>query len=171
MAGGANTFGYVGGNPIRYIDPWGLDKIILLPKDDPNYPAAEKIPDDPTVCLVISHGSSRTVNRMGAKKLNRFLAKRCKPKQPVKLDACSAGAGEDSIAEQLAKLRKTKVTAPDDRIWTTPWDSEMDTPLPPMSEDKDSFWNSVPNVLDPGQWRDFGPDGPINPHPPGEFWY
>jgi hypothetical protein len=41
--------------------------ISLIPKDDPNYPAAKKMPDDPTICLVISHGSNVTVNHMYAR--------------------------------------------------------------------------------------------------------
>ena len=98
---------------------------------------------------------------MHAKALNKRLSKLCKPKQPVKLHACSAGRGENSIAEQLARLRGTRVTAPDDRVWTTPWDTEPDTPYPPISEDKDSFFNDLPNFARPGNWREFGPNGPI----------
>jgi RHS repeat-associated protein len=161
LMGGLNGYAYVANNPAAYVDPSGLEKIIWIPKDDPNYPAAEKMPDDPTVCLVISHGSNVTVSHMHAKALNKRLSKLCKPKQPVKLDACSAGRGENSIAEQLARLRGTRVTAPDDRVWTTPWDTELDTPYPPISEDKDSFFNDLPNFARPGNWREFGPNGPI----------
>jgi RHS repeat-associated protein len=163
IAGGTNTYAYVGGNPNWFFDREGLEMINWLPKNDPNYPAAEKIPDDPTVCLVISHGSNRSVRFMNAKQLNDALSKRCKPKQKIKLDACNAGKGENSIAEQLAKLRKGIVSAPDDRVWTTWWDTEMQTPYPPVSEDKDSGWNRVPDISRPGSWREFGPDGPTTP--------
>jgi uncharacterized protein RhaS with RHS repeats len=112
LMGGLNGYAYVANNPAAYVDPSGLEKTIWIPKDDPNYPAAEKMPDDPTVRLVISHGSNVTVSHMHAKALSKRLSKLCKPKQPVKLDACSAGRGENSIAEQLARLRGTRVTAP-----------------------------------------------------------
>lgn len=163
VAAGVNTYGYVGGSPLMFGDPLGLEKEIWLPANDPNRPAAEKIPNNPAVCLIISHGSSSTVNRLNASQLYDKLRKICKPKQPIKLDACDTGKGENSIAEQLAKLWGAQVTAPDGKVWTTPWDTEFDTPAPPVSEDKDSFWNGVPNWAMPGSWRRFGPTGPIPP--------
>lgn len=148
---------YVGGDPLSYVDPMGLKKIILLKPDDPNYPAALNEPDDPNTCLVISHGSSQSVNRMNASQLNKELNRQgCIPKQPVKLDACRTGEGDNSIAEQLARLRKTIVIAPDERTWTTPWGTSYSSPYPPVSENPKSDWNSVPNFTKPGNWRTFG---------------
>ena len=144
-----------------FVDSLGLEKIILLPPGDPNYPAAEAVADDPMVCLVIAHGNYAKVGGMNAKQLNQFLNGKCKAKQPVKLDACRAGMGENSIAEQLARLRRSTVVAPTDRSWTTPWNTNLDMPYPPMSEDRNSFWNSIPNVLRSGYWREFGPSGPV----------
>ncbi|WP_247315908.1 RHS repeat-associated core domain-containing protein, partial [Ralstonia pseudosolanacearum] len=159
--GQPSTYAYVDSNPISVIDPDGLKKIILLPPTDPNYPAAVNAADDPNLCIVISHGSNQTVNHMNAQQLNKRLAiLGCKPKQPVKLDACRTGQGESSIAEQLARLRKATVIAPDNRTWTTPWNTNIDRPYPPVSDDHDSFWNTIPDWSKPGNWRTFGPAGP-----------
>ncbi len=98
----------------------------------PKYQAAVNEPDDPSMCVVISHGSAQSVNHMNASHLRAALAKGgCKPKQPVRLEACSTGKGNNSIAEQLARLRGTSVTAPDDRVWTAPWDAPLCTPYRP----------------------------------------
>ena len=157
LEGGMNRFNYVDGDGVNNTDPFGLKKVILLKPDDPNYPAAVNEPDDSNTCLVISHGSNQSVNRMNASQLNRELSKRgCTPKQPVKLDACRAGQGDNSIAEQLARLRKSTVVAPDDRTWTTPWGTSISTPYPPVSDDPRSVWNGVPNWSQPGNWRTFG---------------
>ncbi len=149
------SVGVCGGNALSFVDPEGLKKIILLPPTDPNYSAAVNTPDDPDVCLVISHGSPQSVNHMNAKQLNKMLSGQCKPKQPVKLDACRTGQGDNSIAEQLAKLRKAPVVAPDERTWTTPWGTNFDSPYPPMSLDPTSKWNTIPDLRKPGTWRTF----------------
>jgi hypothetical protein len=154
----------------------GLLKINLLPKSDPNYEAAEKQADDPNLCLIISHGSPRSVNHKDARGLNTLLkAYGCKPTQPVKINACRAGEGENSIAEQLARLRKGYVIAADAWTWTAPGGITIPFAYPPMSSDPTSPLNSIPNWFAPGNWRTFGPSGPIAPWvdpaaPPANAW-
>jgi len=158
FAGGdVNLYRYVGNNPTTYVDPFGLTKVIYLPPGDPNYPAALQRPDVPGVCTVISHGSPSTVSGMNANKLNNALKKDCGKDEPVVLDACNTGKGNNPIADQLAKLRGTNVTAPDNIIWTTPWNSELANPYPPMSTDRNSFFNNVPDLRYPGNWNTFRP--------------
>jgi len=164
LNGGVGTYTYVDSSPTTSVDPSGLLKIILLPENDPNYAAALNEPDDPNTCLIISHGSPSSVGLRNAKQLNALLQlKGCKPKQPVKINACRAGEGENSIAEQLAKLRRGRVMAATAWTWTTPWDTPLPFSAPPLSPDKKSFLNSIPNWLAPGNWRTFGPNGPIEP--------
>lgn len=113
LQGGMNTYGYVDASPLSAIDTFGLLKVILLDPSDANYPAAAKVEDIPGVCYIISHGSSSSVNRMNAAQLNRRITKEgCTKEMPVRIDACMTGAGDNSIAEQLAKIRGTPVTAP-----------------------------------------------------------
>ena len=176
IGGSASTYSYVDASPLNGVDPSGLLKIILLPENDPNYPAALNEPDDPEICLIVSHGSPSSVGHRNASQLNALLnSKGCKPEQLVKINACRAGEGENSIAEQLARLRAGNVLSSTSWTWTTPWATTIPFSAPPLSQDKNSWWNGIPNWLEPGRWRIFGPNGPIEPQtdpaaPPSNAW-
>ena len=176
LGGSPSTYSYVDASPLNSVDPSGLLKIILLPENDPNYPAALNEPDDPEICLIVSHGSPSSVGHRNASQLNTLLnSKGCKPRQLVKINACRAGEGENSIAEQLARLRAGNVLASTSWTWTTPWATTIPFSAPPLSQDKNSWWNGIPNWLEPGMWRIFGPNGPIEPRvdpaaPPSNAW-
>lgn len=163
LGGGINTYAYVGSNPLSYVDLNGLEKIILLPPSDANYQAALNSPDIAGALIVISHGSRLTVNGMDAKALERFLRKRgWNPKKtPVILDACDTGKGPGSIGDQLGRNTGGAVIAPSDKTWTTPWDGNLEKPYPPMSQDRESTWNGIPNLSRPGTWNLFTAGGQV----------
>jgi hypothetical protein len=80
-------------------------------------------------------------------------------RQPILIDACNAGATPDGVASALARQLLTHVTAPT----TTTWNHALGGPaigqgafekLPGILERL-----AVPNLLRPGQWRTWGPDG------------
>lgn len=45
IVGGINTFGYAGANPLRFIDPFGLDDEIFDPRNPPRAPDPHSNPD------------------------------------------------------------------------------------------------------------------------------
>ncbi len=80
-------------------------------------------------------------------------------REPILIDACNAGASPDGVASALAGVLLTHVTAPT----TTTWNHAFGGPaigqgafekLPGVLERL-----AIPNLLRPGQWRTWGPDG------------
>jgi RHS repeat-associated protein len=126
FCGGMNLYGYVGGDPVNWVDPWGLVNINLLPKGSPGYDTAEKYNSPDGRFTVQGHGDSNPPSIYGpdGKSISpQVLADRIKgdknytPGQGVELVSCETGKGGDnSYAKQLAKALGDTVWAPTDVV-------------------------------------------------------
>ncbi|PHV09795.1 RHS repeat domain-containing protein [Chitinimonas sp. BJB300] len=127
LAAGVNTYAYVDGNPLSYVDPDGLLKVNMFgPNDDPVFhKRVSEYQDSPGECLVYAHSNPNAVvdsrggasKYLGADDLTKALkAAGCKPEMPVTLYACRSGQGNDSIGEKLSK-NFSSVTAPTRQVW------------------------------------------------------
>nr|WP_231402517.1 RHS repeat-associated core domain-containing protein [Caenimonas aquaedulcis] len=120
LRGGSNRFAYVGAAPLTYIDPLGLEKLILLPKEDINFPAAAAAPDVPGQLVIYSHGNPNKVAGKDAQGLADLIKQSgmWKDGMPIKLDACRTAEGASNIAKDLARVLRTNVTGADSRTLT-----------------------------------------------------
>lgn len=115
LMGGLNTYSYVGGNPVSFVDPLGLEKLVLMPSTDPSYQAAINAPDVPGQLDVYGHGNQYEVAHHDEYELGNLIGAsgQWKPGMPIKLNSCKAAEGEDNIARRLSKVLDTKVTGAD----------------------------------------------------------
>ncbi len=113
LAGGWNTYGYVGGNPLSRIDPFGLVDINLFSPSDPAYVGAAAAPSPPNTVTVAGHGNPYLMvdpqgNVLTAKQLAALIAKdpSYTSGKNIQLMSCnvglSPGGNQSSFAQQVA---------------------------------------------------------------------
>jgi uncharacterized protein RhaS with RHS repeats len=158
LDGGLNTFGYVEGNPITYVDFYGLEKLNLSnpQKDHIINNAYKKDKDKPGTLVIYGHGNEMKVhddsqgirNSLNAGQLaERILASgQYTPKMPIELRSCNTGAGQTPIAQELANVLEASVSAP-----TTFYYYNLDGSAGPKNID----WLGRPST--PGTMKHFEP--------------
>ena len=153
LEGAVNFYGYVRGNPVSSIDPFGLVDLNLF-KEDPLRAAADKFNSPSGVFTVGGHGNPRAMldEYTGRRVTPAELAARIRAskawsrgKKTVWLLGCNVGTGTDSFAQLLAdELGVPVVGASGGRVW---YDESSTSQYGPFQ----------PNPYEGGAWKPFAP--------------
>ncbi|OUM02405.1 RHS repeat-associated core domain-containing protein [Variovorax sp. JS1663] len=122
-AGGPNGYLYVDGNPLSYMDPWGLEKLVLgNPRDFALQGSAASDPDIQGTLILYGHGNDSaiadqrdgTTKALGPNEAANLIKKSglWKPGMPITVKACYVGA-DNGFNQKLADQLGVPVTGPD----------------------------------------------------------
>ncbi|WP_354398731.1 RHS repeat-associated core domain-containing protein [Variovorax sp. OAS795] len=123
LKGGWNQFGYVGANPLIYLDPTGLEKLVLAgPRDFALQGSAASDPDIPGTLTLYGHGNDSAIadqrngltKALGPKEAADLIRTSglWQPSMPITVKACYVGA-DNGFNQKLADQLGVPVTGPD----------------------------------------------------------
>jgi RHS repeat-associated protein len=131
LNGGWNRFGYVNGNPLSAVDPFGLETLNLFtPADGGLYQAAVSRSDISGRLTIWAHGNDSAIGgsisgnpvRMNASQAADMIKSSglWKPGMPITLMACEVAKGEKNFARDLSENLNTSVTGSDSLLVPKP---------------------------------------------------
>ena len=148
---------------IATIDPHRRKIILIQPSETSLYESALREKGISGYLYIVAHASPTSIQGISISAISRLAALIGRSHiwngEPILIDACNAGAQADGIASKLAATLSTYVTAPTRWTWTYPMGGSA---VGQGAYDKLPGILSglpIPNLLRPGTWRTWGPDG------------
>ncbi|GKS83761.1 hypothetical protein AVMA1855_06435 [Acidovorax sp. SUPP1855] len=162
---------------IATIDPIRKKIILIQPGDKVLYQSGLREKGVAGYVYVFAHATAKSIQGMihGMEVADTIRRSGLWHGEPVLIDACNAGATSDGIASELAQVLRTHVTAPTTTTWNYP--------LGGSAVGQGAFEKlpgvlamlPMPDLLHPGVWRTWGPDGqpiataPTSPRDTGDL--